>query len=132
MAYTKDALATMLLTMALLANREEYVRPYGAQEFSRLEHRVRECGLTGIGDLMGVDISGLMIERDLPEEEAYRIYTWLSRSVQLSYSMERFMELGIRIVTLHDGDYPGRLARRLDSAPPFLYQIGRASCRERV
>ena len=124
MAYTKDALATMLLTMALLANREEYVRPYGAQEFSRLEQRVRECGLAGIGDLMGVDISGLMIELDLPEEEAYRIYTLLSRSVQLSYSMERFMELGIRIVTLHDGDYPGRLARRLDSAPPFLYRCG--------
>lgn len=124
MAYTKDALATMLLTMALLANREEYVRPYGAQEFSRLEQRVRECGLAGVGDLMGVDISGLMIELDLPEEEAYRIYTLLSRSVQLSYSMERFMELGIRIVTLHDGDYPGRLARRLDSAPPFLYRCG--------
>ena len=124
MAYTKDALATMLLTMALLANREEYVRPYGAQEFSRLEQRVRECGLAGVGDLMGVDISWLMIELDLPEEEAYRIYTLLSRSVQLSYSMERFMELGIRIVTLHDGDYPGRLARRLDSAPPFLYRCG--------
>ena len=127
MAYTKDALATMLLTMALLANREEYVRPYGAQEFSRLEQRVRECDLAGVGDLMGVDISGLMIELDLPEEEAYRIYTLLSRSVQLSYSMERFMELGIRIVTLHDGDYPGRLARRLDSAPPFLYRCGNAA-----
>ncbi len=128
MAYTKDALATMLLTMALLANREEYVRPYGAQEFSRLEHRVRECGLTGIGDLMGVDISGLMIELDLPEEEAYRIYTLLSRSVQLSYSMERFMELGIRIVTLHNDDYPARLAQRLASAPPpFLYRCGNAA-----
>ena len=34
MAYTKDALATMLLTMALLANREEYVRPYGARSFA--------------------------------------------------------------------------------------------------
>ena len=125
MAYTKDALATMLLTMALLANREEYVRPYGAQEFCRLEQRARECGLSGVGDLIGTDISGLMIELDLPEEEAYRIYTLLSRSVQLSYSMERFLAQGIRIVTLHCEDYPARLARRLSSAPPpFLYRCG--------
>ena len=85
------------------------------KHFYRREFEVGLRGLRRTSELLGVD---------LPEEEAYRIYTLLSRSVQLSYSMERFMELGIRIVTLHDGDYPGRLARRLDSAPPFLYRCG--------
>ena len=38
------------------------------------------------------------------------------------------MELGIRIVTLHNDDYPARLAQRLASAPPpFLYRCGNAA-----
>ncbi len=128
MAYSRDAFATMLLTMALVPNREEYARPYSAQEFSQLERRARESGLAGVGELVGVDISGLMIELDIPEEEAYRIYTLLSRSVQLSYLMERFFEAGMEIVTLHSDGYPARLARRLgDAAPPFLYRCGNAA-----
>ena len=31
MSYTSDGFATLLLTMALSANREEYARPYSTQ-----------------------------------------------------------------------------------------------------
>ena len=61
MAYTNDGFATMLLTMALSPNREEYARPYSTQEFYRVEQRVRESSFHSIGDLLGVDISGLMM-----------------------------------------------------------------------
>lgn len=127
MAYTRDGYAAMLLTMALSPNKEEYARPYSMQEFYRLEERVRASLYHSVGDLVGVDISGLMIHLDISEEEAYRIFTLLSRGVQLGYSLESFMARDIDVVTLYDAEYPERLRRRMkNSAPPFLYRCGNA------
>lgn len=125
MAYTSDAYATMLLTMALSPNREEYARPYSVQEFFRLEQRVRESSMRGVGNLVGMDISGLMMKLDISEEEGYRIYTLLNRAVQLGYAIENFLEKGIEVVTVHNGEYPDRLRRKMkNAAPPFFYQAG--------
>lgn len=127
MAFTNDGFATMLLTMALSPNREEYARPYSTQEFYRLEQRVRESSFRGVGDLIGVDISGLMMRLDISEEEGYRIYTLLNRGVQLGYTVENFLMKEIEIVTIFNDDYPERLQRRLKGvAPPFLYRCGNA------
>lgn len=128
MGYTSDGFATMLLTMALSPNREEYARPYSTQEYYRLEQRVRESCYRSIGDLMGVDISGLMMHLDISEEEGYRIFTLLNRGVQLGYSIESFLMRGIEVVTLYNEDYPERLRRKMkDTAPPFLYRCGNVS-----
>ena len=125
MAYTNDGFATMLLTMALSPNREEYARPYSTQEFYRLEQRVRESSFHSIGDLLGVDISGLMMRLDISEEEGYRIYTLLNRGVQLGYSLESFMMKEIEVLTVYNNEYPERLMRRMKgAAPPFLYRCG--------
>ena len=125
MAYTSDAYATMLLTMALSPNREEYARPYSTQEFFRLEQRVRESSMHSIGDLVGVDISGLMIRLNISEEEGYRIYTLLNRSVQLGYAIENFLLKGIDVITAYNEEYPERLSRKMRSAaPPFFYRAG--------
>lgn len=125
MAYTNDGFATMLLTMALSPNREEYARPYSTQEFYRLEQRVRESSFHSIGDLLGVDISGLMMRLDISEEEGYRIYTLLNRGVQLGYSLESFMMKEIEVLTVYNDEYPERLMRRMKgAAPPFLYRCG--------
>ena len=37
MNYSTDAFVTMLLTMSLSPNREEYARPYATQELRKLE-----------------------------------------------------------------------------------------------
>ena len=127
MSYTSDGFATLLLTMALSANREEYARPYSTQEYYRLEKRVRESDLHTIGGLMGVDISGLMMRLDISEEEAYRIFTLLNRGVQLGYTIESFLMRGVEVLSRYDEEYPKRLERRMkDSAPPFLYRTGNA------
>ena len=84
MNYSDDAFVAMLLSMALSPNREEYARPYSTLELKRIEDKVRECDLHHIGRLMNVDIGGLMLKLDISEEEAYRIYTLLNRSVQLT------------------------------------------------
>ena len=125
MNYSSDAFVTMLLTMALSPNREEYARPYATQELRRLEARMHAAGMYHLGDLLNVDIGGLMLKLDISEEEAYRVYTLLNRSVQLSYSMENHLKHGIEVVTCCDPDYPERLRRRMgEAAPAMFYRCG--------
>lgn len=125
MNYSDDAFVTMLLSMALSPNREEYARPFSTQELKRLEEKVRAGGLFHIGRLMNVDIGGLMIKLDISEEEAYRIFTLLNRSVQLSYTVENHLRQGIEVVTCYNDEYPSRLKKRMeDAAPPVFYRCG--------
>ena len=126
MNYSDDAFVTMLLTMALSPNREEYARPFSTQELKRLEEKVRAGGLYHIGRLANIDISGLMLKLDISEEEAYRIYTLLNRSVQLSYTIENHLRQGVEVITCYDDEYPQRIRRRMeDAAPPVFYRCGK-------
>ena len=127
MKHTDDAYAAMLLTMALSPNKEEYVRPFSVQEFRRFEEAARASRFHSIGQLLEVDISGLMMYLGISEEEAYRAFTLLHRGVQLTYAMEDYMVEGLDVVTQYDGDYPQRLERKLGAAaPPFFYRCGNA------
>ena len=127
MHYCDDAYAAMLLTLALTANREEYARPLSTQEFRRLDAAVRQSPARSPGKLLGLDISGLMQLLGISEEEAYRIFTLLNRSVQLTYSLEGFMRAGIEVITQYDERYPRRLTLRLgEAAPPVFYMAGEA------
>ena len=125
MNFSDDAFVTMLLSVALSPNREEYARPLSNPELKRLEERVRASSLHRLGRLMNVDISGLMAQLDISEEEAYRLYTLLNRGVQLSYALETYQRQGIELVTRCDDDYPQRPRRRMaDAAPPVFYRCG--------
>ena len=125
MGHTDDAYAAMLLTMALSPNKEEYARPLSTAEFRRFEAAARESTFRGIGKLLDMDISGLMIYLGLAEEEAYRAFTLLHRGVQLSYALEGYAAEGIEVVTQYDEGYPERLRRKLGAgAPPTFYRCG--------
>lgn len=125
MGHTDDAYAAMLLTLALSPNKEEYARPFGVQEFRRFEAAARASRYRTIGALLDVDISGLMMELGLSEEESYRAYTLLHRGVQLSYALDGYGAEGIDIITRYDQGYPARLETKLkDAAPPALYRCG--------
>ena len=108
MKHNDDAYAAMLLTMALSPNKEEYARPCSVQEFRGLEDAARASRYHSIGRLLDVDISGLTMHVGLSEEEAYRTYTLLHRSVQLSYALEGYMVEGLDVVTQYDAEYPRR------------------------
>ena len=125
MNFSDDAFVTMLLSVALSPNREEYARPLSTPELKRLEDRVRGSGLHRLGRLMNVDISGLMVQLGISEEEAYRVYTLLNRGVQLSYALETYQRQGIDLITRCDDKYPQRpRRRRADAAPPVFYCSG--------
>ena len=132
MKHTDDAYAVMLLTMALSPNKEEYARPYSVQEFRRLEETVRASRYRSIGNLLDVDISGLMMYLGISEEEGYRAYTLLHRGVQLTHALNGYLLEGIDIVTQYDGEYPQRLRRKLGAAaPPCFYRCGNADLLDR-
>jgi len=125
MAHTDDAYAAMLLTMALSPNREEYARPLSIPEFRAFEAAARNAGYRGIGALLEMDISGLMLYLGLSEQESYRAYTLMHRGVQLSYAMDGFAQEGIEFVTQYDAEYPPRLVRKLgQGATPCFYLCG--------
>ena len=121
MNYSDDAFVTLLLTMSLSPNREEFARPLNTAEMHQLEERVRKCDIGRIGRLANIDISGLMLKLGISEEEAYRIYTLMNREVQISYSLENFLKQEIEVVTCRDADYPRRLHLRMETAAPQIF-----------
>ena len=125
MTYTADSYAAMLLCLSLSPNREEYARTLTTSEYRDICERAKNSAARHIGGLMNIDISGLMQLLNISEEEAYRIYTLMSRTVQLSYAMEAFAAKGIQIITEFDEGYPERLVKRArNDAPPVIYIHG--------
>ena len=125
MPHNDDAFATMLLMSQLSANRDEIVRPYSTAEYYRLRDQIAACSLGRLGNLIGMDLSGIRRALKLEEQEAYRLCVLLNRVMPLSYALERFAEGGIDITTLDEADYPERLCARLEQkAPPMLYSCG--------
>lgn len=124
---TREAFVIMLLMLALSPDREEYAHPLSAQEFRTIREKAAAGGLRQLGELIDMDISGLMLRLDLPEEEAYRIYTLLHRDVQLGYTMENLLDQGIEIVTSCSDEYPKALSDETAyAAPPVYYRSGNA------
>lgn len=128
MRHNDDAFTAMLLTLPLTADREELVRPLSSLEFSALTERMSAKGAGRIGELIGLDVSGIMRLLDLSEADAYRLCMLLSRTMPLSYAMERFYEQNLELLTLYDAPYPERLLSRLGSeAPAAMYACGELS-----
>ena len=125
MHHNDDAFTAMLLTLPLTADKEELVRPLTSAEFLALCERVEQAGMGTIGSLIGQDMSAVMAKLDIPEQEAYRICMLLSRTMPLSYAMERFYEENLEILTSMDEEYPVRLHERLGAdAPMAMYMTG--------
>lgn len=125
MQHNDDAFTAMLLTLPLTADKEELVRPLTSAEFMALSEKVVSSGLSSVGNLIGMDISAIMTKLDMPEQEAYRICMLLSRTMPLSYAMERFYEQNLEILTSEDAVYPERLKERLSQdAPTAMYAAG--------
>ena len=123
--HNDDAFATMLLMSQISAEKDELVRPLGTAEYYRLRDLVLKTRLGHIGNLIGMDISAACQALNIEEEEAYRLCVLLGRIMQLSYSIERFAEKGIEMVTIDEQAYPARLIERLgEKAPPLLHYCG--------
>ena len=124
MSLTKNGFATILLTVPLSPDREEYVRPLTVQEFRRLQTRLSALDLRGPGELMEFSIVQLMHTLETPEEEAFRIFTLLHRDVQMNYAIEGFLARGIRVATCYDPEYPSAWKASQANLPPVCFLSG--------
>ena len=125
MRQTDEVFATVLLLSQLTINRNELARPLTTAEWYRFRETVRASRVGSLGNLLGMDISALQQELGIPEQDAFRIFSLLNRTVHLSYVLEKFFEKGIDIVTIGEEEYPKRLVERLgEKAPPMLYYAG--------
>lgn len=125
MRHNDDAFTAMLLTLPLTADKEELVRPLTSPEFAALTERVEASKVERIGDLMGMDVSGMMRILDISEADAYRLCMLLSRTMPLSYAMERFYDQNLELLTVYDAEYPDRFRTRLGvDAPAAMYTCG--------
>ena len=125
-----DSFATMLLTCALSPDREELVHPLCATEFHELRLLAARAGAP-LGQLIGMDMSGVMRLLEVDEMTAYRLCILLGRILPLSYMLESLAEKGVDMVAYFDAEYPAHVKRALpDSAPPVIYSCGDLSLLE--
>ena len=125
MHHNDDSFAAMLLTLTLTPDKDEIVRPLNTVEFSRLAARAETPDGSGIGRLIGMDMSGVVDALDCSEDEAYRICMLLNRAMPLSYSLEKFSNDGIDILTRYNKEYPTQFTEKLGhSAPAAFYMCG--------
>lgn len=125
-----DSFATMLLTCALSPDREELVHPLCATEFHELRLLAARAGAP-LGQLIGMDMSGVMRLLEVDEMTAYRLCILLGRILPLSYMLESLAEKGVDMVAYCDAEYPAHVKRALpDSAPPVIYSCGDLSLLE--
>ena len=127
-SYNDSAFVVLLLTMVLSPNKEEFARPYTAQEFYALEEKVRTSSLEHLPKLLHIDVSGLMKCLSMSEDEAYRLYTLLHRDVLIMRTLELAWKVSSDISALYTDTYPTRIRRKLGKfAPTYFYTNGDAS-----
>ncbi len=105
----------------------EGIKPLEPKEWERLSARLSELDLEPEA-LMGFGLEDFKKELLMDEEQAERFMRLTDRSGSLSFEIERYENIGIRIVTRADEGYPKRLKAVLESGcPPLFYYAGELS-----
>lgn len=125
MNHNDESYAAILLSSVIRPDRDELAEPLSSEEWHDLRKKAREKNMR-VSDLIGMDMSALMIKVGLKEEEAYRVYLLLNRMLPMSICLEKFAMRGIEVTTYAQSEYPEKLRTRLgDSAPAAIYVSGR-------
>jgi predicted Rossmann fold nucleotide-binding protein DprA/Smf involved in DNA uptake len=97
------------------------------REWNSLERRLQAASLPP-GDILGMNSEDLKNQLSLTEEEIKRLILRFEQLDRLPGEVERLAQMGIRIATRVDPDYPVRYIQRLkESAPAVLFYAGEAA-----
>lgn len=115
---SEDTQATLLLMGRFEASPK--VEPYKAAEYNKLAQQLVKLSLRPRDLLKGIP-DGLVVERT-------RVEHLLSRGTALTLAVERWSQLGIRVIGRGDTGYPTILRTKLKSATaPIIYVAGDAA-----
>jgi predicted Rossmann fold nucleotide-binding protein DprA/Smf involved in DNA uptake len=119
-----DSQALLLLCSRLGLSGESPNAPLTLREWNVLVKKLQAVSLRP-GDLLSLNAEEMQARLSLSEDESLRLIKLFDRQDRLSKELERFAQLGIRVLTRADPGYPERYLQRLkESAPPVLFYAG--------
>jgi predicted Rossmann fold nucleotide-binding protein DprA/Smf involved in DNA uptake len=114
--------ATLLLCSPLRAGRNKDVQPLSIGDFNGLENHLRRTG-AGLEQLFQADAVELV--RQISATVATdRVMALLGRGFMLSMAIEAWQSAGIWVASRGEANYPERLHRLKQNAPPLIYGCG--------
>ena len=114
--------AALLLCSPLRAGKNKDVQPLSTGEFNELEKQLQRVG-AGLGQLLEADAAALL-KKFSPAVDAPKIESLLGRGLMLSLAVETWQSAGVWITSRSESDYPERLHRLKQNAPPLIYGCG--------
>jgi predicted Rossmann fold nucleotide-binding protein DprA/Smf involved in DNA uptake len=120
--YSPVTQATLLLCSPLRAGRNKDVQPLSIAEFNELEKQLQRIG-AGLEQLLEADAAALL-KKISPAVDGAKIETLLGRGFMLSMAVETWQGAGIWVVCRNETDYPERMHRLKQNAPPLIYGCG--------
>lgn len=103
------------------------VRPLEPAEWSALAALMRERGCTP-GDLLRFEQNDIASRLGLDGEQRTRLLRLLDRAGSMEFELARYENMGIRVLTRADAQYPLALKQKLkNSCPPLFYYAGDTS-----
>ncbi|HEX5218208.1 MAG TPA: DNA-processing protein DprA [Verrucomicrobiae bacterium] len=115
------AQVALLLCSPLRAGKNKAVQPLSLGEFNELEKQLRRVGAPLEG-LLEADTS--LPEHLGPTVDAEQITALLGRGFMLSMALETWQSAGVWVAFRGEPDYPERLLRLKQNAPPLIYGCG--------
>jgi predicted Rossmann fold nucleotide-binding protein DprA/Smf involved in DNA uptake len=126
MKLSNDSFALFLLCSHLGLGDQPDAKPLSAREWNKLEQKLADNSFNP-SELPGSSAEQIKSGLKTDDDEAARLASLLDRGAVMEQELERLAELGIRVITRLDEDYPPRFAERLKSAAPvLLYTAGEA------
>jgi predicted Rossmann fold nucleotide-binding protein DprA/Smf involved in DNA uptake len=114
--------AVLLLCSPLRGGKNKDVQPLSIGEFNELENQLQRAG-AGLEQLLEADAAALL-KKISPAVDGAKIETLLGRGFMLSMAVETWQGAGVWVTSRGESDYPERLHRLKQNAPPLLYGCG--------
>ncbi|MCH5151525.1 MAG: DNA-protecting protein DprA [Clostridiales bacterium] len=100
------------------------VKPLEPKEWGNLAKLLVAYNLQP-GDLLDFSLDDFKQKLNVDEDYATRLLRLIDRSASLAFEVAKYENIGIKIVTRADAEYPQKLKRKLGAAcPPLFYYAG--------
>ena len=113
---------TLLLCSPLRAGKNKGVSPLSIGEFNELEKQLQRLG-EGLEQLIEAD-AAVLLKKAGVTVDAEKITALLGRGFMLSMALETWQGAGVWVTSRNEPDYPERLHRLKQNAPPLIYGCG--------
>lgn len=122
MKLSNESFTIFLLCSHLGLSDDPDAKPLNAREWNKLEQKLADNSFN-LAELPSSSAEQIKSNLTIDDGEAARLASLLDRAAALEPELERLAELGIRVITRLDEDYPLRFTERLKSAAPVLIYV---------